>query len=61
MRMRWIGRHIPREDARWIGDLLSRLSPEQIQDAFRSAGYSPQEVDGFSKVVQERIAELTRL
>jgi len=61
LRMRWIGRHIPREDARWIGDLLSRLSPGQIQDAFRSAGYSPQEVDGFSKVVQERIAELTRL
>ena len=51
LRMRWIGRHIPREDAKWMGDLLSHLSPEQIQDAFRSAGYSPQEVDGFSKIV----------
>ena len=61
LRMRWIGRHIPREDAKWMGDLLSRLSPEQIEDAFRSAGYSPREVDGFSKIVQERIAELTRL
>ena len=61
LRMRWIGRHIPREDAKWMGDILSRLSPEQIQDAFRSAGYSPQEVEGFSKVVQERIAELTKL
>ena len=61
LRMRWIGRHIPREDAKWVGDLLSRLSLGQIQDAFRSAGYSPQEVEGFSKVVQERIAELTGL
>jgi hypothetical protein len=61
LRMRWIGRHIPREDAKWMGTLLSRLSPGQIQDAFRSAGYSPQEVDGFSKIVEERIAELTRL
>lgn len=61
LRMRWIGRHIPREDARWMGDLLSRLSPDQIQDAFRSAGFSPQEVEGFSKILQERIAELTKL
>ncbi len=61
LRMRWIGRHIPREDAKWVGDLLSRLSPDQIQDAFRSAGYSPQEVEGFSKILQERIAELTKL
>ena len=38
LRMRWIGKHIPREDAKWMGDVLSRLSPEQIQDAFRSAG-----------------------
>ena len=61
LRIRWIGRHIPREDAKWMGDLLSHLSHGQIQDAFRSAGYSPQEVDGFSKVVEGRIAELTRL
>lgn len=61
LRMRWIGRHIPRDDAKWVGGLLSRLSPEQIQDVFRSAGYSPQEVAGFSKILQERIAELTRL
>jgi hypothetical protein len=61
LRMRWIGRHIPREDAKWVGYLLSRLSPAQIRDAFRSAGYSPQEVEGFSKILQERIAELTKL
>ena len=41
MDMRWIGKHIPRSDARWIGGLLAQLSPEQIRDAFRAAGYSP--------------------
>jgi hypothetical protein len=61
LRMRWVGRHIPREDAKWIGHLLSHLSSQQIQDAFRSAGYSPQEAEGFSKIVQERIDELTNL
>ena len=61
LRMRWIGKHIPREDARWMGNVLSRLSSQQIQEAFQSAGYSPQEVEGFSKVVEERIAELAKL
>lgn len=61
MRMRWIGKHIPREDAKWMGSVLAHLSPEQIQDAFRSAGYSPAEVEGFSRVVEQRIAELNKL
>lgn len=59
--MRSLGKHIPRDDARWMGGLLARLSPHQINDAFRAAGYSPQEVAGFSRVVEERIAELNRL
>lgn len=57
----WIGRNIPRADAKWIGDLLGQLSPDQIRDAFRAAGYSSQEVDGFAGVVQERIAALKAL
>ena len=59
--LEWIGRHIPRGDARWLGELLARLSPEQIRDAFRAAGYSPQEIQGFSKVLEGRIAELNQL
>jgi hypothetical protein len=59
--LRWIGEHIPRDDAKWMGQLLARLSPRQISDAFRAAGYSPEEVDGFSRVVESRIAELNRL
>jgi hypothetical protein len=61
VRMRWIGRRIPRADARWMGQILAQLSPNQIRDAFRAAGYSPQEIEGFASVVQNRIAELNRL
>jgi hypothetical protein len=59
--LRWIGKRIPREDAKWMGELLARLSPQQIHDAFRAAGYSPDQVEGFSTTVQSRIAELNRL
>ena len=59
--MEWIGKGIPIEDARWIGQILGKLSPQQIQDAFGSAGFSPQEVAGFSAALEKRIAELSRL
>jgi hypothetical protein len=52
---------IPVRDAIWIGGLLSRLTPEQIRDAFRAAGYEPAEVEGFAKVVEKRIAALNQL
>jgi hypothetical protein len=61
VRIDWIGKHVPRDDARWIGELLSQLSTSQIRDAFRAAGYSPQVVDGFTSVVESRIAELKKL
>jgi hypothetical protein len=57
----WIGRHIPRKDARWMGDLLARLSEKQIQDAFRAGGYSPEEVEELTKTVERRIGELEKL
>lgn len=61
MRLRWIGRNIPVEDAKWIGGLLAQLKPEQIQDAFHAAGYSDKDTLTYSQVVQKRIAELGRL
>jgi hypothetical protein len=61
MHMRWIGKRIPREDVKWIGQLLAQLSPEQIRDAFRAAGYTPDEVEGFAQVVEKRIAELEKI
>ena len=59
--MQSIVKNIPREHAKWLGQTLARLSPEQIRDCFRAAGYSPEEVEGFSQVVQIRIADLNRL
>jgi hypothetical protein len=61
MGMRWIGRDIPRQNARWIGDLLGQLSQDQIRDAFRSAGYEGRELDGFTTDFEQRIAELKKL
>ncbi|PWT92942.1 MAG: hypothetical protein C5B56_01540 [Proteobacteria bacterium] len=59
--LRWLGRHIPVADARWMGSLLGRLSPEQIRGAFRAGGYTPGEVEEFSKALEQRIAQLKRL
>jgi len=61
MRLVSIGKHIPRADAKWTGHLLAQLSQEQIRDAFRAAGYSPAEVDEFTEVVKNRIAQLEAL
>jgi hypothetical protein len=61
MNMRWIGKRVPRSDARWMGQMLAKLSPAQIRDAFRAAGYTPEETEGFAKVVERRIGELTAL
>ncbi len=59
--MQWIGQRIPRADAKWIGGLLAQLSLEQIEDAFRAGGYSSQEVEAYTAVVQQRIEQLNRL
>jgi hypothetical protein len=56
-----VGRKIPRSDAKWIGSLLARLSPVQIRDAFRSAGYKEEEVEAFARIVERRIAALNAL
>jgi len=57
----WHFKHIPREHARWIGGYLAQLSGEQINDAFRAAGFIPDEVDGFAAKVREKINELKSL
>lgn len=59
--MRWLGKGIPIQDVRWIGALLGRLSPEQVRSAFRAAGFSEMEVDGFSEIILKRISDLGRL
>jgi hypothetical protein len=59
--LRWIGKHIPLADAKWAGTLLAALSPDQIRDAFRAAGFTSSEVEGFTQTVLKRVAELNGL
>jgi hypothetical protein len=45
-------------DARWLSNLMKRLSDEQIKDAFRAANYSPEQVDQLAGALKARINEL---
>jgi hypothetical protein len=56
-----VGKNIPIADARWLGNRLGQFSPQQISDCFRAAGFSPAEVDGYTKVVMQRIEALKKL
>jgi hypothetical protein len=60
-RMEQVTRHIPRADAKWVGQRLSLLSGEQIRDGFRAAGYSPEDVERYARAMEKRIAELGTL
>lgn len=60
-RMESIARHIPIADARWLGNRLGQLSTEQIGDCFRAAGFSPTEVEGYTRIVMQRIDALKKL
>lgn len=57
----WVGRQIPRKDAKWIGTLLGQLTHKQIEDAFWAAGYSVNDVNLFANVVDGRIRALVDL
>jgi len=49
------------EQAKWIGNILSQLSDQQIKDAFRAANYSPEEIEALAATVRARINELVAL
>ena len=49
------------EQAKWIGDLLSQLSEEQVKDAFRAGNYKPDEVEALAQEVLGRINALHSL
>ncbi len=54
-------RNIPVEDARWMGLQLSKLSDEQLRDAFRAAGYDQATMEGFVAAMRGRINQLAQL
>jgi len=60
-RMERVAQGIPIADARALGERLGRLPRRQIAQCFRDAGYSPQETEGFTKAVLERIQALKNL
>jgi hypothetical protein len=60
-RMESVAKHIPIADARWLGNRLGQFSSEQIRDCFRAAGFSPAEVEGYARVVMQRIEALKKL
>jgi hypothetical protein len=60
-RMESVAKHIPIADARWLGNRLGQFSPEQISDCFRAAGFSLAEVEGYTRVVMQRIEALKKL
>lgn len=56
-----IMKNIPVEDARWIGSQLSRLSDDQLRDAFRAAGYDAETMEGYVTALRTRINQLVQL
>jgi len=54
-------RNITVADAKWIGGLLARLSDQQLQDVFRAANYTPDQVMMLAGAVRKRINELINL
>ncbi len=48
-------------NARWLADRLMQLSDKQIEDAFRAANYSPEDVATLRSGFKARVAELDRV
>ena len=57
----WIGKNIPRDDARWIASLLAQLTHRQLVDAFRAGGFPPDAIAIYVTLIENRIAELSAL
>jgi hypothetical protein len=53
--------HVSIADAKWIGSLLAQLSDQQLQDAFRAADFTPEEIQILIQAVKARINQLVNL
>jgi hypothetical protein len=49
---------VPRAHAQWFLGVIGKLSDNQIRDAFRAAGATQSETDGFATQIRKRINEL---
>jgi hypothetical protein len=48
-------------DAKWLGNLLSQLTDQQLQDAFRAGDFKPEEINILVPVLRDRINQLVNL
>ena len=60
-RMEAITKHVPRADARWLGQRLSLLTDDQIRDGFRAGGYGAPDVEALTSAIRARISALAGL
>jgi hypothetical protein len=49
---------IPRDHVVWFAGIVGKLSDSQIRDAFKAAGATQAEIEGFSSQIRKRIEEL---
>jgi hypothetical protein len=49
------------DDARWIGQMLARLSDKQLNDAFRAANYDQADIQLLTGAVRGKINELVNI
>lgn len=49
------------ENARWMGNLLGRLSDKQLSDAFNAGGFSEPETSTYVRAMRKRIDQLRNL
>lgn len=49
------------EQAKWMGDMLARLSDQQLTDAFRAANFSQEDIQTLTGAVRARINQLVNL
>jgi hypothetical protein len=49
------------EHARWMGEMLDRLSDKQIRDAFLAGGFTEQEIEIYARAIRNRIDQLLKL
>jgi hypothetical protein len=48
----------PVEHAKWFAGIIGQLTDDQLRDAFRAGEGTPQEVEGFTKRLRQKINEL---
>jgi hypothetical protein len=54
----WIGNNIPKADARWMGEMLGKLSHQQLVDAFHAAHFPDDAIAEYTILIESRIQEL---